>query len=106
MLRIATLCLLWMGALNHSLKAADFLDPEDLMAVWDFNDASTPDQSASTSKGTILNFVGDAAFTSDRRGRSGSPGDRALDLGTTGSAANRPATPPSPAAPADAGKAQ
>ena len=88
MLRIATLCLLWMGALNHSLKAADFLDPEDLMAVWDFNDASTPDQSASTSKGTILNFVGDAAFTSDRRGRSGSPGDRALDLGTTGSAAN------------------
>ena len=88
MLRIATLCLLWMGAFNYSLKAADFLDPEDLLAVWDFNDASTPEQSTSTAKGTTLEFVGDATYTSDRRGRSGSPGDRALDLGISGSAEN------------------
>ncbi|MDA8980910.1 CotH kinase family protein [bacterium] len=52
------------------------------LAFWDFNDAtsptSTPDASGNGHSGTITT----ATFTADQGGRSGQPGDRAMDFGT------------------------
>jgi len=86
--RLTILCLLWGCCALCTMTAAEFLDPDDLLAVWDFNDPSNPNQSKDVNKATPLDLKGDATFTTDRRGRSGSPGDRALDLGTSGSVAN------------------
>lgn len=86
--RLTMLCMLLGYCVLRTMSAAEFLAPSDLLAIWDFNDPSKPDQSIDVSSETPLEFNGDAAFTSDRRGRSGAPGDRALDLGTSGSVAN------------------
>lgn len=50
-------------------QAFEPLDPDDVLVVWDFNDASTEDHAVSLSHGTQLDFVGEAAFSSDRTGR-------------------------------------
>ncbi|MDA0750184.1 MAG: lamin tail domain-containing protein [Verrucomicrobia bacterium] len=86
--RLSMLCVLWGCCLLCTMPAAEFLDPDALLAVWDFNDPSNPKRSIDASNGAPLEFNGDAAYTSDRRGRSGAPGDRALDLGVSGSAEN------------------
>ncbi len=92
---------LTMRILLYSITAAIFsftnlgltqefqpLDPDDILAVWDFNDASTEDHALSLNDQTQITFVGEAKFSSDRTGRSGTSGDRALDFGKTGSAEN------------------
>ena len=67
-------------------QAFESLALDDILVVWDFNDANTGDHAISLNDGTQINFVGDAAFSSDRAGHTGTAGDRALNLGTTGSA--------------------
>lgn len=67
-------------------QAFESLALDDILVVWDFNDANTGDHAISLNNGTQINFVGDAAFSSDRAGHTGKAGDRALNLGTTGSA--------------------
>lgn len=69
-------------------QAFEPLDPDDVLVVWDFNDATTVNHAISLNHGTQIDFEGDAAFSADRTGQTGKPGDRALDLGQGGSIAN------------------
>ncbi len=54
-----------------------------LLAYWDFDDNSITTSSADRVAGRVGTFESGAAYTADGGGHSGSPGDRALDLGTT-----------------------
>ena len=55
-------------------------DPMGPLGAWDFNDvANSPQVSDRSGRGNPGRLVG-AAFTADQGGRSGLPGDRALDL--------------------------
>lgn len=69
--------------MSASLAAAGYIDPEDALGIWDFNNASQPTSSADLIDGTPLVFQAAATFSGDAGGRSGAAGDRALDLGTT-----------------------
>jgi hypothetical protein len=61
-----------------------YIDPSDALGIWDFNSTAVPTQSTDVMTGTPMIFQGAAAFSADAAGRSGSAGDRALYLGTTG----------------------
>lgn len=65
------------------LATAGYIDPEDALGIWDFNNAAQSGSSADLIYGTPLVFQAAAAFSSDGGGRSGIAGDRALDLGST-----------------------
>jgi hypothetical protein len=69
-------------------QAFEPLAPDDILVVWNFNDSNTEDHAISLNHGTRIDFVGDATFSPDRTGHSGKAGDRALNLGTDGSADN------------------
>lgn len=57
-------------------------DPK-LLVHWDFNDAGDPNRVVDVVHGIPGTFIKGAAYTSDAGGRSGAPGDRAVDMGTT-----------------------
>ena len=65
-----------------------FLDPNDVLAVWDFQESSGGDHALDLLAQTRLEFVGHAKFSADGQGRSGEVGDIALDFGTAGSVEN------------------
>ena len=65
-----------------------FLDPNDVLAVWDFQESAGGDHAMDLLAQTRLEFVGDAKFSADGQGRSGEVGDIALDFGTAGSVEN------------------
>ena len=63
----------------------------DLIAYWDFNDDSVPGETADVVNGivgTLLPGTADPSinttFTADAGGRTGQPGDKAMDFGTLG----------------------
>ena len=61
----------------------------DLLAHWNFNDASNPAQTLDAIKGFPGTLVNAAAFTADAEGRTGLAGDRAIDLGAIGREGNK-----------------
>ena len=77
----ATICAL---ALCAPAFSQSYIDPSDALGIWDFNSTAVPTQSTDVMTGTPMIFQGAAAFSADAAGRSGSAGDRALYLGTTG----------------------
>ena len=52
----------------------------DLLAYWNFNDASSPATARDRVQGVVGNLFGSARYSADTAGHSGAPGDRALDL--------------------------
>lgn len=54
-----------------------------LLAHWDFNDASVTNRTAALVHRYTGVLTDGAAYTADALGRTGKPGDRAMDLGTT-----------------------
>lgn len=54
----------------------------DVLAYWNFDDASNAHYTADLTHSDYGDLLGGAVFTDDRGGRSGEAGDRALDLGT------------------------
>lgn len=67
-------------------------DSPNLLAWWSFNNATVATQSLDEVRQFVGVFEGAASYSADGLGRSGRPGDRAVDLGITGIAAvrNRP----------------
>jgi len=61
------------------------LDPDDLIAVWGFDDDGPDSSSPDSVAGLPMVMEGDASLGSPGSGFSGQPDDRALDLGTSGS---------------------
>lgn len=55
----------------------------NLVALWNFNDASNPDVAVDVVGSRTGQVLGGAAYTPDGQGRSGQAGDRAMDFGTT-----------------------
>lgn len=62
------------------------LNPEDLIAVWEFDDEGAGSVVRDSVAGVPMLIEGDASLGSSGSGFSGQPNDRALDLGRTGSA--------------------
>jgi hypothetical protein len=56
----------------------------NLLAFWDFNNASAPTQAVDRIHSFVGVLEGEAAFTGAGAGRTGSAGDRAMDFGTNG----------------------
>ena len=68
------------GATGVGFDTAGGPDPMGPLAAWDFNDAANSQQAVDGSgRGNSGRLMG-AAFTADQGGRTGLPGDRALDL--------------------------
>jgi hypothetical protein len=65
------------------------LPPEALLGTWDFDDPTLSGRSADRMQGTLIEFTGNATFSADGAGRSGAPGDRALDFGVAGGSSAR-----------------
>ena len=59
-----------------------FVDPDDALGIWNFDNASGVSQSVDSIHGTPIDFVAGTAFSADAAGRSGQAGDRALNFGT------------------------
>lgn len=60
----------------------------DLLAFWDFNNNAAPASAAdATGHGHTGAVISPAAYTTDKAGRSGAPGDRAMNMGPTGNGA-------------------
>ncbi len=55
----------------------------NLLAYWDFNNSSVATQTVDRIHSFVGELLNGAAFTSDQLGRSGQPGDRAVDFGST-----------------------
>ena len=66
--------------------SSPLLDPDDLIAVWGFDDEAPGSSSLDSVAGVSMVFEGDASLGSLGSGFSGQADDLALDLGTTGSA--------------------
>ena len=62
------------------------LDPAklDLLAFWNFNDNAAPAIAKDSQHQFVANFLGATAYSADSGGRTGTAGDRAMNLGTTG----------------------
>jgi hypothetical protein len=71
-------------AATLSLPESFAQDAAKLVALWDFNDAATPALSKDKLRGIVGTNMATAAFTADAAGRSGQPGDRAMDFKTAG----------------------
>ena len=73
---------------GSSLYGATFslLEPDDLIAVWGFDDEGPGSSSPDSVTGLPMVIEGDASLGLPGSGFSGRANDRALDLGTTGSA--------------------
>ena len=65
------------------------LESDDLIAVWHFDDEGPGSTSLDSSDGLPMVLEGDASLGPPGSGFSGQTGDRALDLGTTGSTHQR-----------------
>lgn len=55
----------------------------NLIAFWDFNDATAPTQSSDRVHSFTGNLTAGAVFTADAAGRTTTAGDRGIDMGTT-----------------------
>jgi hypothetical protein len=64
------------------VRGVAYVDPDDALGIWDFNQVVVGSQSADLMQGTPLVFQAGAAFSADAGGRSGLAGDRAMNLGT------------------------
>ena len=60
----------------------------DLIAYWDFNDASDPSKAKSKVGGYAGEMLSGAKYTDDGKGRTGKPGDRAAKIGSEDPAVN------------------
>ncbi|MBL9169359.1 MAG: hypothetical protein JNN07_16585 [Verrucomicrobiales bacterium] len=69
------------------------VDNVNLLAYWDFNDASVAGSTADKAHGLVANLTGNADFSADSAGRTGAAGDRALDLVTLGGTLARAEAP-------------
>lgn len=69
--------LLWQAAAGQT-----YVDPDDALAIWDFNDSAVPTQAADLMQDTPMVFQGSAVFSANGEGRTGLSGDRAMNLGT------------------------
>jgi len=58
----------------------------NLLAYWDFNNATVPTEAVDRIHNFVGVFEGGAAYTGDGAGHSGRPGDRAADFGANGTA--------------------
>ena len=74
--------LLSCGALSLLLHGPGLLHAQVLTAYWNFNDASSPEQSTATVGGFTGMFENGVIYTPDAGGQSGEPGDLAVDFGT------------------------
>ncbi|MDB4764485.1 thrombospondin type 3 repeat-containing protein, partial [Akkermansiaceae bacterium] len=54
----------------------------DILAYWDFNEASEPTQTNDLIKGFEGTLMGTTSYTADGGGRSGAAGDKAIDMGS------------------------
>ncbi|MDG1889998.1 MAG: lamin tail domain-containing protein [Verrucomicrobiota bacterium] len=81
LIAIVSLCQQGLG------QETEFLDPERVLAIWDFNAPEPEARPLSLHRGIALQLTGDASITGEGEGRSGGAGDHALDFGTRGSTA-------------------
>ncbi|MEO0018479.1 MAG: hypothetical protein RLZZ522_1762 [Verrucomicrobiota bacterium] len=81
---LAILCAWCVGlaAAAPVLSRAAYVNPDDALGIWDFNNPAVATQSADLMQGTPLVWQAGAAFSADAGGRSGLAGDRAVNLGT------------------------
>lgn len=73
------------GSVEMTAASPPPLPPEAGLAWWAFDEAPGSSEARDTFDAVALELVGPAAVSADGAGRTGQPGDRALDLGTTGS---------------------
>jgi hypothetical protein len=78
-----------VNAASRPLRPAQL----DLLAYWNFNDDSNPAQTLDSIKGFPGSLVNATAFTADAEGRSGLPGDKAIDFGFAGREGNKVLVP-------------
>lgn len=89
LLRVVILSLFFTGLTgNLPAQGNDLINISDVLAVWEFDADELPGQLRDSVSGTGLELRGDAAISESGAGRSGTDGDRALDLGTGGSTEN------------------
>jgi hypothetical protein len=76
-----------LGANPNDLNAIPYTPgTPNLLAYWDFNQATVATQTVDNVHQFVGVFEGEAAFSSDGLGRSGKTGDRAVYLGTNSTA--------------------
>ncbi len=69
---------------NAATRSWSFTTVDDrLLAYWDFNDAGDETAVVDLVQGAVGDLEGGAIYTDDGGGRTGSAGDRAIDLGGT-----------------------
>ncbi len=86
LLFLVLLALCWSLAPSSYGATSPLLNPEDLIAVWEFDDDGSPSLTRDAVSGLPLLIEGDAVLGAPGSGFSGEADDRALDLGATGSA--------------------
>lgn len=70
-------------------QGVPYVDPADALGIWEFDGSPGANQAADVVYNTPMTLEGGAAISADGAGRSGQPGDRALDFGTSGSPLGR-----------------
>lgn len=71
-----------LGSSPNDSKSVPFKSGSaNLVAYWDFNDATVADKTTDKIHGFVGTLENGAAYTDDKGGRSGQAGDRAMDFG-------------------------
>lgn len=79
----------WTALLPAAAQGYTPVDPNDALGIWDFDSTASATQSPDLLTGTPVVFQGNTAFSADAAGRSGQPGDRAINFGTAGNSSAR-----------------
>lgn len=83
LLRAGLPMLLAAWGLTLPVAGQSYIDPDDALGIWDFNTVTQATQAFDLMQNTPLVFQAATAFSADGGGRSGAPGDRAVNFGTT-----------------------
>jgi len=75
--------LLAAWGLTLPLVGQSSINPDDALAIWDFNTVTQATQAFDLMQDTPMQFQAATAFSADGGGRSGAVGDRAVNFGTT-----------------------
>jgi hypothetical protein len=71
-----------LAAISPLAGAVPYVDPADVLGIWDFNSVAVATQAADLMQGTPMVYQASTAFSADAGGRSGLAGDRAVNFGT------------------------
>jgi hypothetical protein len=71
-----------LATMSPLAGAVPYVDPADVLGIWDFNSVAVATQAADLMQGTPMVYQASTAFSADAGGRSGLAGDRAVNFGT------------------------